>query len=75
MTALAKSSILTEHLPSRRNGLNGGNSRLAHNVVFTRETVTSVRQETKGKGYEGKSCQSCTQFTLVWAGICLKCMS
>ncbi len=48
MTALAKSSILTEHLPVRRNGMNGGNGHshrpgtgsVAHKVELKRETVT-----------------------------------
>ncbi len=83
MTALAKSSILTEHLPVRRNGMNGGNghthrpSNVAHKVELKRETltVTSVRQEAKEKGYEGDPCQNCKQFTLVRNGTCLKCMS
>jgi ribonucleoside-diphosphate reductase alpha chain len=85
MTALAKSSILTEHLPVRRNGMNGGNGHshrpgngnVAHKVELKRETltVTSVRQEAKEKGYEGDPCQNCKQFTLVRNGTCLKCMS
>ena len=85
MTALAKSSILTEHLPVRRHGMNGGNGHtqragngnVAHKVELKRETltVTSVRQEAKEKGYEGDPCQNCKQFTLVRNGTCLKCMS
>ncbi len=85
MSALAKSSILTEHLPVRRNGMNGGNGHshksgngnVAHKVELKRETltVTSVRQEAKEKGYEGDPCQNCKQFTLVRNGTCLKCMS
>jgi len=85
MTALAKSSILTEHLPVRRNGMNGGNGHsqragngsVAHKLELKRETltVTSVRQEAKEKGYEGDPCQNCKQFTLVRNGTCLKCMS
>jgi ribonucleoside-diphosphate reductase alpha chain len=85
MAALAKASILTEHLPVRRNGMNGGNGhghrqgngKVAHKVELKRETltVTSVRQEAKEKGYEGDPCQNCKQFTLVRNGTCLKCMS
>ena len=86
MTALAKSSILTEHLPARRNGLhdhghgNGhshGNGSVAHKLELKRETltVTSVRQEAREKGYEGDPCQNCKQFTLVRNGTCLKCMT
>ncbi len=85
MTALKKASILTEHLPVRRNGMNGGNGHtqragngsVAHKLELKRETltVTSVRQEAKEKGYEGDPCQNCKQFTLVRNGTCLKCMS
>jgi ribonucleoside-diphosphate reductase alpha chain len=85
MTALKKASILTEHLPVRRNGMNGGNGQsrragngsVAHKLELKRETltVTSVRQEAKEKGYEGDPCQNCKQFTLVRNGTCLKCMS
>ncbi len=85
MTALSKSSILTEHLPVRRNGMNGGNGHghkagngsVAHKVELKRETltVTAVLKEAKEKGYEGDPCQNCKQFTLVRNGTCLKCMS
>jgi ribonucleoside-diphosphate reductase alpha chain len=85
MNALAKSSILTEHLPVRRNGVSGGNGHshkqgngsVAHKVELKRETltVTSVLKEAKEKGYEGDPCQNCKQFTLVRNGTCLKCMS
>ena len=85
MTALKKASILTEHLPVRRNGMNGGNGHtqragngsVAHKLELKRETltVTSVRQEAREKGYEGDPCQNCTQFTLVRNGTCLKCMT
>mgnify|MGYP001067152814 CR=1 FL=1 len=87
MSALAKASILTEHLPVRRNGLHGGNGHsrrqgngngsVAHKLELKRETltVTSVRQEAREKGYEGDPCQNCKQFTLVRNGTCLKCMS
>jgi ribonucleoside-diphosphate reductase alpha chain len=88
MTALAKSSIMTEHLPVRRNGVSGGNGHrqrpgngnVAHKVELKRETltVTSVHQDSKDarvKGYEGDPCQNCKQFTLVRNGTCLKCMS
>ena len=85
MTALKSASILTEHLPVRRNGMNGGNGHtqkagngsVAHKLELKRETltVTSVRQEAREKGYEGDPCQNCKQFTLVRNGTCLKCMS
>ena len=85
MSALAKSSILTEHLPVRRNGMNGGNGHshrqgngsVAHKVELKRETliVTAVRDERQQKGYEGDPCQNCKQFTLVRNGTCLKCLS
>ena len=85
MTALKKASILTEHLPVRRNGMNGGNGHsqragngsVAHKLELKRETltVTSVRQEAREKGYEGDPCQNCKQFTLVRNGTCLKCMT
>ncbi len=85
MTALKRASILTEHLPVRRNGMNGGNGHtqkagngsVAHKLELKRETltVTSVRQEAREKGYEGDPCQNCKQFTLVRNGTCLKCMS
>lgn len=87
MTALAKSSIMTEHLP-RRNGVSGGNGHsrrqgngnVAHKVELKRETltVTSVHKEIQDaivKGYEGDPCQNCKQFTLVRNGTCLKCLS
>jgi ribonucleoside-diphosphate reductase alpha chain len=88
MTALKKASILTEHLPVRRNGVNGGNGHsrkqgngnVAHKVELKRETltVTSVHKEIQDaiiKGYEGDPCQNCKQFTLVRNGTCLKCLS
>jgi len=86
MSALAKASILTEHLPVRRNGLHGnghghshGNGNVAHKVELKRETltVTSVRQHAIQKGYEGDPCPNpnCKQFTLVRNGTCLKCVS
>jgi ribonucleoside-diphosphate reductase alpha chain len=85
MTALAKSSILTEHLPVRRNGASSGNGHghkqgngsVAHKIELQRETltVTSVLKEAKEKGYEGDPCQNCKQFTLVRNGTCLKCLS
>ena len=85
MRALKKASILTEHLPVRRNGMNGGNGHtqragngsVAHKLELKRETltVTSVRQEAREKGYEGDPCQNCKQFTLVRNGTCLKCMT
>jgi ribonucleoside-diphosphate reductase alpha chain len=86
MTALAKSSILTEHLPARKNGLHGnghghGNGSVAHRLELKREretlTVTSVHKEAILKGYEGDPCPNanCKQFTLVRNGTCLKCMT
>ena len=81
MTALRKSSILTEHLPVR-NGLHGnghGNGAVAHKLELKRETLamTSVHKEAILKGYEGDPCPnaSCKQFTLVRNGTCLKCMT
>ncbi|MGE0274105.1 MAG: vitamin B12-dependent ribonucleotide reductase [Nitrospiraceae bacterium] len=86
MTALAKSSILTEHLPARKNGLHGnghghGNGSVAHKLELKREretlTLTSVHKEAILKGYEGDPCPNanCKQFTLVRNGTCLKCMT
>jgi ribonucleoside-diphosphate reductase alpha chain len=86
MTALAKSSILTEHLPTRRNGAhdNGhgnGKSGMAHRAEVQREresvTVASVHQQIKDakeKGFEGDPCQECKRFMMVRNGTCLKCM-
>ena len=35
----------------------------------------SKAEEAKVKGYEGEACTSCSQFTLVRNGSCLKCVS
>ena len=39
------------------------------------QTPPSKAEEAKIKGYEGESCTSCNQFTLVRNGSCLKCIS
>jgi ribonucleoside-diphosphate reductase alpha chain len=77
MTALRKSSILTEHLPVR-NGLHGnghGNGAVAHKLELKRETLTmtSILEEAKRKGFEGDPCPECKQFMMVRNGTCLKC--
>jgi ribonucleoside-diphosphate reductase alpha chain len=85
MTALRKSSILTEHLPRRNgaheNGHGSGNGTTTHKVELKREretvTMTSVHQQIKDardKGYEGDPCQECKRFMMVRNGTCLKCM-
>ena len=80
MTALANSSILTAHLPVRRNGLHGenghghGNGNVAHKVELKRETLTlTAVQVARRQGYEGDPCQECKQFKMVRNGTCLKC--
>ncbi len=77
MAALAKSSVLTEHLPIRRNGGKGnGNGHVSRQVEITRETLTLTEvQSAKVKGYEGDPCPECKQFTMVRNGTCLKCVS
>ncbi len=80
MDALARSSVLTEHLPIRRNGGKGnghGNGHnLARQVEIMRETLTLTEvQSAKVKGYEGDPCPECKQFTMVRNGTCLKCVS
>jgi ribonucleoside-diphosphate reductase alpha chain len=80
MDALAKSSVLTEHLPIRRNSGKGnghGNGHsMARQVEITRETLTLTEvQSAKVKGYEGDPCPECRQFTMVRNGTCLKCLS
>jgi ribonucleoside-diphosphate reductase alpha chain len=80
MDALAKSSVLTEHLPIRRNGGKGnghGNGHgVARQVEIMRETLTLTEVQTaKVKGYEGDPCPECKQFTMVRNGTCLKCVS
>jgi ribonucleoside-diphosphate reductase alpha chain len=80
LDALAKSSVITEHLPIRRNGgkRNGqGNGHsVARQVEIMRETLTLTEvQSAKVKGYEGDPCPECKQFTMVRNGTCLKCVS
>ncbi len=80
MDALAQSSVITEHLPIRRNGGKGnghGNGHsLARQVEIMRETLTLTEvQSAKVKGYEGDPCPECKQFTMVRNGTCLKCVS
>ncbi|MBH0193552.1 MAG: vitamin B12-dependent ribonucleotide reductase, partial [Nitrospira sp.] len=84
LEALAKSSVLTEHLPIRRNGGKGnGNGHghghghgVARQVEIMRETLTLTEVQTaKVKGYEGDPCPECKQFTMVRNGTCLKCVS
>lgn len=77
---LAKSSVITEHLPIRRNGGKGnghGNGHsLARHVEIMRETLTLTEvKNAKVKGYEGDPCPECKQFTMVRNGTCLKCVS
>ena len=80
LDALAKSSVITEHLPIRRNGGKGnghGNGHsVARQVEIMRETLTLTEvQGAKVKGYEGDPCPECKQFTMVRNGTCLKCVS
>ncbi len=80
LDALAKSSVITEHLPIRRNGGKGnghGNGHgMARHVEIMRETLTLTQvQSAKVKGYEGDPCPECKQFTMVRNGTCLKCVS
>ena len=80
LDALAKSSVITEHLPIRRNGGKGnghGNGHsIARQVEIMRETLTLTEvQSAKVKGYEGDPCPECKQFTMVRNGTCLKCVS
>ena len=80
LDALAKSSVLTEHLPTRRNGGksngHGNGHNVARQVEITRETLTLTEvQSAKVKGYEGDPCPECRQFTMVRNGTCLKCLS
>ncbi len=81
LDALAKSAVITEHLPIRRNGVKGnghgnGHGSVAHKVELKRETftVTAVKIA-KQKGYEGDPCPECKQFTMVRNGTCLKCVN
>ncbi|WP_413935464.1 vitamin B12-dependent ribonucleotide reductase [Nitrospira sp. BLG_1] len=85
LNALAKSSVVTEHLPIRRNGGKGnghshGNGHsVARQVEIMRETLTLTEvqnaKDAKVKGYEGDPCPECKQFTMVRNGTCLKCVS
>ncbi len=80
LDALAKSSVLTQHLPIRRNGGKGNGHGNGHNVArqvaIMRETLTLTEiDDAKLKGYEGDPCPECKQFTMVRNGTCLKCVS
>jgi ribonucleoside-diphosphate reductase alpha chain len=85
LEALAKSSVLTEHLPIRRNSGkgnghgNGHGHSVARQVEITRETLTLTEiknaKDAKVKGYEGDPCPECRQFTMVRNGTCLKCVT
>jgi len=85
LDALAKSSVLTEHLPIRRNGGkgnghgNGHGHSVARQVEITRETLTLTEiknaKDARVKGYEGDPCPECKQFTMVRNGTCLKCVT
>jgi ribonucleoside-diphosphate reductase alpha chain len=83
LDALAKSSVITEHLPIRRNSRkgngNGNGHSVARQVEIMRETLTLTEvqsaKEAKVKGYEGDPCQECKQFTMVRNGTCLKCVT
>ncbi|MGQ0666609.1 MAG: vitamin B12-dependent ribonucleotide reductase [Nitrospiraceae bacterium] len=80
LDALAKSSVITEHLPIRRNSgkrnAHGNGHSLARQVEIMRETLTLTEvQSAKVKGYEGDPCPECKQFTMVRNGTCLKCVS
>lgn len=85
LDALAKSSVITEHLPIRRNGGkgnghgNGHGHSVARQVEITRETLTLTEiqnaKDARVKGYEGDPCPECKQFTMVRNGTCLKCVT
>ncbi len=85
LDALAKSSVLTEHLPIRRNSGkgnghgNGHGHSVARQVEITRETLTLTEiknaKDARVKGYEGDPCPECKQFTMVRNGTCLKCVT
>ncbi|MGQ0810737.1 MAG: TSCPD domain-containing protein, partial [Nitrospiraceae bacterium] len=79
LAALASSSVSTEHLPVRRNGIKGNGHGhghgIAHKVELKRETLTfTAVQSAKQQGYEGDPCPECKQFMMVRNGTCLKCM-
>ena len=40
-----------------------------------KRSTSSLVQEARMKGYEGESCHTCQQFTMVRNGSCLKCAS
>ena len=85
LDALARSSVLTEHLPIRRNSGkgnghgNGHGHSVARQVEITRETLTLTEiknaKDARVKGYEGDPCPECKQFTMVRNGTCLKCVT
>ena len=83
LKALAKSSVLTEHLPIRRNGKkengNGHGHSVSRQVEIRRETLTLTEvqnaKDARVKGYEGDPCPECKQFTMVRNGTCLKCVT
>ena len=83
LDALAKSSVLTEHLPIRRNGRkrkwSGNGHSVARHVEIMRETLTLTEiqnaKDAEVKGYEGDPCPECKQFTMVRNGTCLKCVT
>ena len=49
--------------------------RFLGNPIKPKETEASLVEEAKTKGYEGEACTSCSQFTLVRNGSCLKCIT
>ena len=82
---LAKTAVITEQLPARRNGgakgngqssRHGGGHGVAAQVEIVRETLTMTEvQSARVKGYEGDPCPECKQFTMVRNGTCLKCVT
>ena len=44
-------------------------------IIPDQQTTPSKAEEAKVKGYEGEACTSCSQFTLVRNGSCLKCIT
>ncbi len=80
---LAKSAVITEQLPARRNGGtkdsrhgNGRRHGVSRQVEIMRETLTLTEvQSARVKGYEGDPCPECKQFTMVRNGTCLKCVT
>ena len=47
----------------------------AEEYVPPAEAWAVLADEAKVKGYEGEACTSCSQFTLVRNGSCLKCIT